>query len=236
LVLLDTQMPEMNSFQFVQKIRQGQRPHESIILLTLAGLRGDAARCREFGIQAYLPKPVKRSDLLDAIKAVIGAQVQDGEQPPLVTHHSLRESRGRWRVLLAEDNAVNRVLAVRLLEKRGYTVVAAETGKAALQALEQHRFDLILMDVQMPEMDGFEVTAHIREREKSTGKHIPIIAMTAHAMAGYKEHCLASGMDAYVSKPLQIKEFFAVVESQLIPSPSPPVAPSESMADPSIKI
>ncbi len=236
LVLLDTQMPEMNSFQFVQKIRQGQRPHESIILLTLAGLRGDAARCREFGIQAYLPKPVKRSDLLDAIKAVIGAQVQDGEQPPLVTHHSLRESRGRWRVLLAEDNAVNRVLAVRLLEKRGYTVVAAETGKAALQALEQHRFDLILMDVQMPEMDGFEVTAHIREREKSTGKHIPIIAMTAHAMAGYKEHCLASGMDAYVSKPLQIKELFAVVESQLIPSPSPPVAPSESMADPSIKI
>jgi two-component system sensor histidine kinase/response regulator len=236
LVLLDTQMPEMNSFQFAQKIRQGEQPHESIIMLTLAGIRGDAARCREFGIQAYLTKPVKRSDLLDAIKAIVGAQVQNGEEPPLVTHHSLRESRGCWRVLLAEDNAVNRVLAIRLLEKRGYTVVVAETGKGALQAFEGNRFDLILMDVQMPEMDGFEVTAHIRELEKSTGKHIPIIAMTAHAMTGHKEHCLASGMDAYVSKPLQIKELFAVIENQLIPPPSTPVTPEESMADPSMKI
>jgi CheY-like chemotaxis protein len=124
-------------------------------------------------------------------------------------------SRRQLRVLFAEDNAVNQKLAVRLLEKRGHTVFIAETGRAALGTLETESFDLIMMDVQMPEMDGIEATEAIREHEKTTGKHIPMIAMTANAMMGDKERCLAAGMDAYVSKPIQIKELLAVIESFL---------------------
>jgi two-component system, sensor histidine kinase and response regulator len=181
-------------------------------------LRGDAARCRKLGIRAYLPKPVKQSDLLESIKRLLSPQAQAEQGAPLVTVHSLHEGRRRLTILLAEDSAVNQKLAVRLLEKRGHAVVAAETGKAALEALTKQSFDLVLMDVQMPEMDGLEATMAIRESEKTTGKHIPIIAMTANAMVGDKERCLAAGMDAYVSKPLQVKELFAVLEGS-VPAP-----------------
>ena len=169
----------------------------------------------EARLKAYLTKPIRRSDLLEAIQIVLRSQTQADENRSLITIHSLRESRRQLRVLLAEDNAVNQKLAVRLLEKRGHTVFIAETGRAALGALETESFDLIMMDVQMPEMDGIEATEAIREHEKTTGKHIPIIAMTANAMMGDKERCLAAGMDAYVSKPIQIKELLAVIESFL---------------------
>jgi len=127
-------------------------------------------------------------------------------EPRLFPRHSLREGQPSLRVLLAEDNAVNQKLACRLMEKRGHSVVVAGTGRAVLEALENQEFDLILMDVQMPDMDGFEATEAIREREKSSGKHLPIIAMTAHAMAGDREHCLAAGMDGYVPKPISPQE------------------------------
>jgi CheY-like chemotaxis protein len=187
-------------------------------MLTSAGLRGDAARCRELGISAYLPKPIKRSDLLAAIRMALGAQNQSEENPSLVTVHSLRETRGRLNILLAEDNRINQKVAVGLLEKSGHTVVVAETGKRAVEMLElvdQQPFDLVLMDVQMPEMDGLQATAAIRRREMTSGKHIPIIAMTAHAMVGDKERCLQAGMDGYTSKPLQIQELLAVIENVL---------------------
>jgi PAS domain S-box-containing protein len=223
LILLDAQMPELNGFSVAEAIRQDPRHSESvIIMLTSAGMRGDAARCRELGIEAYLPKPVKQSDLLEAIKMALGSHQESQESLPVITRHSLRESRGRLRILLADDNAVNQTLAVRLLEKRGYTVVVANTGKLALEALETQSFDLVLMDVQMPEMNGLEATAAIRFRERTSGKHIPIIAMTAHAMVGHRELCLKAGMDGYVTKPIQPGVLFAAIEDLL----RIPMAPS----------
>ena len=218
LVLLDAQMPEVDGFQVVERMRQdSQLASTTVVMLTSAGLRGDAARCRELGIQAYLPKPIKRSDLLEAIKTVLSSPGRTKQATGLVTAHSLRESRRHLRILLAEDNRVNQLLATRLLEKAGHAVVLAETGTAALEALEKRTFDLVLMDVQMPEMDGLEATASVRLREQSTGKHIPIIAMTAHAMVGDKDRCLQAGMDAYISKPLSVKDLFATIE-HLFPS------------------
>jgi signal transduction histidine kinase/DNA-binding response OmpR family regulator len=212
LLLLDALMPGLDSFAVAERIQKDSRfAGLSVIVLTSAGLRGDAARCRQLGIRAYLPKPVKRSDLLQAIRIALGSSFQTAAAP-LITVHSMREPPGRLRILLAEDNAVNQMLAVRVLEKRGHAVVVAETGKAALEAMETQPFDLVLMDVQMPVMDGLEATIAIRSREKASGTHIPIIAMTASAMTGDKERCLQAGMDGYVSKPLMVKALFAAIE------------------------
>ena len=216
LALLDAQMPEMDGFALAKKIKEDPRFASMIvILLTSAGVRGDAARCKELGIHAYLPKPIKQSELLECIAQALGWQDPAEERARLVTIHSLREGRSGLQILLAEDNAVNQKLAVRLLERRGHAVVVAGTGKAALEALARQPFDLVLMDVQMPEMDGLEATVLIREGEKETGKRIPIIAMTANAMVGDKERCLAAGMDGYVSKPIQIKELFDAIETSV---------------------
>jgi signal transduction histidine kinase/CheY-like chemotaxis protein len=213
VVLLDAQMPEMDGFSIADKIKHDLKFGTSeVVMLTSVGMRGDAAKCRESGISAYLTKPVKRSDLLGVIKLVLGSRDIQPEQRPLLTTHSLRESRAALTILVAEDNRVNQTLARRLLEKRGHTVVVAETGEAALAAIEKQAFDLVLMDVQMPVMDGLEATAAIRQSEKSNGNHLPIIAMTANAMIGDKEHCLQAGMDGYVAKPLSVKDLFEVIE------------------------
>ena len=151
--------------------------------------------------------------MLDAICGTLGAKSQ--EKPILVTAHALREGRNRARVLLVEDNAVNQTLAIRLLEKRGYVVSVAGDGREALAALEKDNFDVVLMDIQMPEMDGFEATAAIRQKEKFSGRHIPIIAMTANALKGDQERCLEAGMDAYIAKPIRTKELFAAIEAIL---------------------
>jgi CheY-like chemotaxis protein len=217
LVLLDAQMPDMDGFEVAGKIKHNSRlANAVIIMLTSAGQSGDAARCREVGIDAYLSKPIKRTELLEAMKRVLGAQGVGLEKAPPDAAPASRESRKRLKILLAEDNRVNQAVATRLLEKRGHEVVLAETGKQALQRSAEEVFDIILMDVQMPEMDGLEATAAIRQRETIQGTHIPIIAMTAHAMVGDKERCLGAGMDAYISKPLQIKELFSAIE-QLTP-------------------
>jgi signal transduction histidine kinase/DNA-binding response OmpR family regulator len=218
LVLLDAQMPEMDGFAVAERIKQdAQYGGPILIMLTSAGVRGDAIRCRELGIRGYLNKPINRSDLLDAIKAALGSRERRETNAALITRHSLAENRSRLRVLLAEDNKVNQTLASRILEKRGHTVVVAETGKAVLEILGNEAFHVVLMDVEMPDMDGLAATAAIRQHERDTGSHVPIIAMTAHAMAGDKERCLAAGMDGYVSKPLQMKELFAAIEG-VVPS------------------
>ena len=197
-------------------------------MLTSAGQPGDAARCRELGVAAYLTKPIKRSELRSAILLALGGRSAERDRPALVTRHSLREARQTGRILLVEDNSVNQLVARRLLEKRGHTVVVANNGREALAILDDAAsagFGCVLMDVQMPEMDGFECTAIIREREQATGVHLPIIAMTAHAMKGDEARCLAAGMDAYLSKPIQPDEFFDVLERHLtgsnVPVPQP---------------
>jgi two-component system sensor histidine kinase/response regulator len=186
-------------------------------MLTSAGHRGDAARCQELGVAAYLLKPIRQSELREAIARVLGAREQDGAIP-LITRFSLQDARepsAFLRVLLAEDNLVNQRLAVRLLEKRGHRVVVAGNGREALQALEKDSFDLVFMDVQMPEMDGLEATAAIRERETRSGLHQPIIALTAHAMKGDREKCLAGGMDGYLTKPIRPQELDDILEDYL---------------------
>jgi two-component system sensor histidine kinase/response regulator len=215
LILLDGQMPEMDGFTLAEEIHKDPRlVNATIMMLTSAGHLGDAARCRELGISAYLVKPIRQSALLDAICQVLGKAAQK-RPAPLVTRHTIREGQHRVRVLLAEDNAVNQTLAVRLLEKRGFLVTVANDGRAALEAFAKEVFDLVLMDIQMPGMDGFQATAAIREREKTTGGHIPIVAMTAHALKEDEERCLTAGMDAYVSKPIRTSELFETIERTL---------------------
>jgi len=213
LVLLDFQMPDMDGFEVVEYIKKDpELAGATIMMLTSAGQRGDAARCRALGIVAYLIKPIRQSELLEAILLALGQAPHDHIQPRLITRHTLREARRKLRVLLAEDNAVNQTLAVRLLEKRGHTVTVAGNGREALEARRKETFEVILMDVQMPDMDGFEATALIRAEEKQTGQHMPIIAMTAHAMKGDRERCLAAGMDGYVSKPVDPEQLFDALE------------------------
>jgi two-component system sensor histidine kinase/response regulator len=212
LLLLDAQMPGMDGFSLMEKIRQDpELPTATVMMLTSGGQRGDAARCRELGISAYLTKPVRQWELREAILTVLGMEQRD-DSMKLLTRHTLRQTRRRLRVLLAEDNAINRELVVRLLSKRGHIVVVAANGKQAVAALEAQSFDVVLMDVQMPEMDGFEATAAIRQKENASGVHVPIIALTAHAMKGDRERCLAGGMDGYVSKPVQPEELIKAVE------------------------
>ena len=208
LVLIDVQMPEVDGFALVEQIgQQTDLGDFAVMMLTSAGQPGDAARCRELGIAAYLTKPVAQEELLPAILAVLEERKPRMAAPHLVTRHSIRERGRHLGILLAEDNAINQLLAVRLLEKQGYTVTLANNGKEALSALEHGKFDVVLMDVQMPELDGFEATAAIRQREKATpGQHQIVIAMTAHAITGDRERCLRAGMDGYVSKPFRIAD------------------------------
>jgi len=214
LVLLDCQMPEMDGFALAEQIKQKPEFAGAIIMmLSSAGQRSDAARCRELGIAAYLTKPIKQSELLDAILTVLGIASLPKDRRTLITRRQLRQGRRQLHILLAEDNFVNQKLAVRMLEKQGHTVVVTTNGKGVLAAIEQQPFDLILMDVQMPELNGLETTAIIREKEKETGAHIPIIAMTAHAMKGDRERCLEVGMDGYVSKPIQAHELYQAIEN-----------------------
>jgi two-component system sensor histidine kinase/response regulator len=207
LILLDAQMPEMDGFALAECIKRNPDwKTATIMMLSSVGQRGDAKRCRELGVSAYLTKPVRQGELLDAILTALGTRPIKEVNLGLVTRHSLRESSEHLHILLVEDNTVNQVLAVRLLEKRGHSVAVAGNGNEALAALAKEAFDLVLMDVQMPEMDGLQATAAIREKEKITGKHLPIIAMTAHAMVGDKERCINAGMDDYITKPIRTEE------------------------------
>ena len=215
LILTDMHMPDMDGFALVEQIRQEpELATATIMMLTSAGHRGDAARCQELGVSAYLLKPIRQSELREAVARVLGAREHDGAIP-LITRFSLQDARepeAYLSVLLAEDNLVNQRLVVRLLEKRGHRVVVAGTGLEALQALEKGSFDLVLMDVQMPEMDGLKATAVIREKEKGSGLHQPVVALTAHAMKGDREKCMAGGMDGYLSKPIRPQELDQLLE------------------------
>ena len=223
LALIDCRMPGMDGFTVVEKIKKELNlPGITILMLTSDNRSGDISRCKGLGITGYIVKPVKLSYLKDVISFAMGQTKATTEERALSvtetvdmdTQSSAQEGQMQsMRILLAEDNAVNQKLAVRMLEKRGHTVIVANNGKEALETLKKDHFDLILMDVHMPEMDGFETTATIRAHERGNGKHIPIVAMTALAIQGDKERCLEAGMDSYVSKPIKSKELYDVVEN-----------------------
>jgi len=209
VILTDTNMPEMDGFALVARIRQSPALAGSaeIIMLTSAGQRGDAARARELGVMQCLTKPVGRAELFEAIVRALAAPAAQAmaAAPPPSSAPTLQESK-KLLILLAEDNAVNQKLAARLLEKQGHRVIVAGNGLEALAALDHEKFDIVFMDVQMPEMDGFEATAAIRAREQRTGGRQLVIAMTAHAMQGDRERCLQAGMDDYIAKPFSSRE------------------------------
>src|SRR5258708_4589282 len=207
-------MPEMDGFELGAKVRATPRfDHVKVLMLTSGENQGDVARCRESGIGACLTKPAARADLR---KAVIAA-LQPSAEPQEITGASTPQTRmshtpSPLRVLLAEDNIVNQRLAMRILQKEGHDVVVAANGREVLNAAAKSEFDVILMDVQMPDMDGFEATAAIRKSEIATRGHVPIIAMTAHAMSGDRERCLAAGMNDYVSKPIGARALLDTIE------------------------
>ena len=215
LVLTDLHMPDMDGFSLVEKIRQRKELSAvAIMMFSSAGKRGDGARCQDLGVSAYLLKPIRQSELRGAILRVLNAG-DNKAQLPLVTRYTLGDAGAppvSLRILLAEDNLVNQRLAMRLLEKRGHQVTVDANGVEAIAATEKNTFDLILMDLQMPEMDGFEATAALREREKETGTHLPVIALTAHALKGDRERCLEAGMDGYLSKPIRPQELDGALE------------------------
>src|SRR5215469_4440721 len=206
LVLLDVHMPDMDGFAVAEQIRSSYKQQGiKVILLTSASRPSDVARCRELGISDYLSKPIKQSELFDAIVTAM-AEHSGRRERYGSTSAFIQASERSLRVLLAEDNPVNQTLAMRILEKLGHKVQVVNNGREALKRSQAEDFDLILMDVQMPEMDGLEATKAIRSAEASTGIHVPIVAMTAHAMKGDREKCLSAGMDGYLSKPIRIEE------------------------------
>jgi two-component system sensor histidine kinase/response regulator len=212
IVLLDMQMPGMDGEQTAREIKSDPVARETqIIILTSMGQRGDAARLEALGCAAYLLKPVRQQMLYDTLLAVIART--GGEQPRLVTRHLISEhKRQGLRILLAEDNPINQKLAIILLQKAGFSVDAVENGQRALEKVQNEHYNAVLMDVQMPDMDGFEATRRIRQWEAEQGSHVPIIAMTAHALKGDRELCLEAGMDDYVTKPLEPKVLFNALD------------------------
>ena len=212
LVITDMQMPEMDGLSLCEKIRGSTLFGDVAILLLSSSLRhGEADRCRELRVASYLAKPVQPSELLDRILTALAKRLEI-EEPPDGARKPIEETKLKMRILLAEDNSVNRKLAVALLQKQGHEVIVAENGQEALDILELERVDLVLMDIQMPVMDGLEATHAIRLKEQSTGAHLPIIALTAHAMTGDRERCLAAGADEYVAKPIRLAELSAAME------------------------
>ena len=236
LILLDMQMPELDGFEVAKMIKDAPSGEEvRIILLSSSGQKGDFGRCKEVGISGYLPKPIKKSDLFDAILMIMGLRSE--EMPAVITRHKVYEARESFNILLAEDNLINQTLAIKLLETRGHRVTLASNGVEAVEAFKNGDFHLILMDIQMPKMDGFEATREIRKIEdrsqkteirqnkhqalthqqspianqQSTIERVPIIAMTAHAMTGDREKCIAVGMDDYVTKPINPEALFSVI-------------------------
>jgi CheY-like chemotaxis protein len=269
LVLLDAMMPEMDGFTLAARIRRDPRLAGTPLVMLASSIQpGEATRARELGIAVCLLKPVKQSELLEAILTGLHAVAEEARRAPARPPAPPGPVPARpLRILLAEDNLINQKLAVTLLRKQGHTVVVARDGREALALLgyrpsatgyrpEEHdsvsgpipdsrppmaEFDVVLMDVQMPDMDGFQATAHIRAREQATGRHVPIIAMTAYAMKGDRERCLEAGMDAYVAKPIQPAELLQRL-ADLVPGAAPAAAPAlaaapaEQLLDPSVAL
>jgi len=214
-VVTDRNMPGMDGFALITRMRATLRLAETkILLLSSAGQRGDGVRCKELSVAAMLVKPIRRLELREAMAGLLGG-TKEGEEIAAtvwVPARGVRASRGGLRILLVEDNQVNQRLATRMLEKRGHVVEVAANGREAVEALEKSSHDLVLMDVQMPEMDGMEATTRIRANERVSGRRQRVVALTAHAMKGDEEKCLAAGMDGYLTKPIGAEELDELLE------------------------
>src|SRR5881296_3939560 len=228
LAILDAQMPDSDGFELAAAVRADRELVATrLLILTSAGQRGDGERCRQMGIQAYLTKPIARADLIEAVSTVLTEAPPAGAAPALITRHSIAESRHTLRILLAEDNPVNQQVATAMLVKRGHQVDVVSNGREAVDAVRARKYDVVLMDIQMPELDGFAATAGIRALPE--GRLLPIIALTAHALSGERERCLERGMTGYVAKPFKAHDLFAAIEGRTAPttdsadSPAPPV-------------
>jgi signal transduction histidine kinase/CheY-like chemotaxis protein len=225
LILLDANMPEMDGFALATSIREDPRLAGAVVMmLTSAGRPGDSERCRALGIANHVTKPVRQEELYAAVAQALGARREPPAEIRLPQPAQGNALSRPLRILLAEDNPVNRQLAIALLNRRGHVVTVAENGQAAVDHVERERFDLVLMDVQMPIMGGFEATRIIRERECVSGGHLPIVALTARAMNGDRELCLAAGMDEYLAKPLRAADLYATVDALGAAAPAPEAA------------
>ncbi len=236
LVLTDINMPKMDGYTLAARIRETAELADTVIIaLTSSGRAEDAQRRKQVGMAAELLKPVKQSELMNAITMAMVPAAK--EQPAAKSNvHDLGPSTEALNILLAEDGVSNQKLAIGLLENWGHRVTVANDGREAVDLWSEHSFDLVLMDVQMPDMDGLEATRIIRHRERQSGRHIPIVAMTAHALKGDREKCLDSGMDGYVSKPVRMQELYDAIrpfvdQSQSRPAEAIPAQPSSNGID-----
>jgi CheY-like chemotaxis protein/HPt (histidine-containing phosphotransfer) domain-containing protein len=225
-------MPDMDGFEVARRIRdEGKAGGATIMMLSSSGQYDEINKCREVGIATHLTKPVDQRELLSAIGRVLAREPgQRATLPSSMLPAELPER--RLHVLLAEDNAVNQRLAASLLQRRGHKVTIAANGVAAVAAFERDTFNVVLMDVQMPEMGGFEATAAIRALEEKDGSHVPIIAMTAHAMKGDRERCLDAGMDEYLTKPLDPRQLCLLVEQMAEPGEAAAATPIDAPSIP----
>ena len=232
LIVTDMHMPEMDGFELVEKIRQDPGLSDATVIMLTSGVRpGDQERRRALGISTLLSKPIRQAELRDAIMGALG----DGSGPPVAAAPAIRPATatvsepstavGSLSILVVEDNAVNQLVARRLLEKRGHRVAVAANGREGVEAWKQGRFDLVFMDVQMPEMDGMEATARIRAEEKRTGGHQVVVGLTAHSMKGDRERCIEGGMDDYLTKPIINPELDAVLNRWPARARQPETAP-----------
>ena len=228
LVILDGQMPGLDGFEVAQRIRSDEVLGSTrLMMLTSGGRPGDGQRCRDLGITGYLSKPTSRAELLETVTAVLRGEAPGAGKVPLITRHLIEEQRVKIRILLAEDNPVNQAVAAAMLRKRGHEVVVVENGQLAVDAVSRERFDVILMDIQMPVMDGLTATRAIRALPEMA--ELPIIAVTAHALKEERHRCLEAGMSGYLSKPFKPHDLFAIAESWgTMTVPEPPTAATDS--------
>ncbi len=235
VVLLDATMPEMDGFAVAEKIKAiPDLPGALVMMLSSGTQLSETERCRELGINLHVIKPIKQSDLMHAIMTALGSSRWSDLRLAVTPPGSELKSPRPRRILLAEDHPVNQRLARSILERWGHSVVVAGNGRKAVEALEQDTYDLVLMDLQMPEMGGLEATQAIREKEKGTAAHIPIIAMTAHAIKGDREQCLAAGMDDYVTKPIDPDALFKAIETATGADTPEPAVPEPAVPEPAV--
>jgi PAS domain S-box-containing protein len=221
LVLADAHMPDVDGFALVEQIRHDPSLDSVVVMMLTSGDRPeDMTRCDRLGIAAYLLKPIKQSELLEAVELALGMTAPADKRSP---SDESRRRIGPLHILLVEDSLINQKLAVALLEGEGHRVTVVHNGRQAIDALDEGRFDLVVMDVQMPEMDGLEATARIRAKQRQHGSRTPILAMTAYALKGDRQRCLEAGMDGYIAKPIRAEELFDAIES-LLGGPDAPAA------------